>query len=278
MPSGNHGLSARSLAELALIVSRLARSVIDDSIVPSVGSLQSFWQNSRTLQQRWAKSLHGWTSADSPDVEFLENLAPRVFACEMLVRTWGTALVALDRRCGTDDLTYVARSAVVGLQQIRHGILSRLLGLPESMNDRVMQVDRLRRRCDRWTDLLIGPIAFKSDCFEFAFDTERSRDFGEEGSIADPATGPHPIEHLVSAGLRLTFLKHLSPANLEEPEFAGLTQSVLSSLPECAFHRDGSLRSSLEKRVEVSHRQIEHRPDFQLASLLSGQDHVAPRR
>ncbi len=262
MSSHHCGLSTKSLAELALVVSRVARSVLDESAVPSAASLRSFWQSSRSLQQRWMKILDDWTAAGTLDVELLERLAPRVLTCEMLVRTWSTVLAALDRRRGTKDLTHLTRNVVGGLMQIRHGVLSRLLEIPETEHRQVMNIDRLRRRCDRWTDLLVGPLAVGYDCFDFTFDRERARDFGEEGSIADPATGPHPIEHLVSAGLRLTFLQHLSAEPIEEPEFVDLTQSILSSIPHQAFHRDGSLRTLLEQRIAVSHQRLESRARF----------------
>ena len=200
----------------------------------------------------------------------LERLAPRVFACEMVVRTWGTILARLDLRREKDDLIRLSRNAVNGLLQIRNGILSRLLMVPDSSSGRLTEIDRLRRRCDRWTDLLLGPIATGCGCFEFAFDEERARDFGEEGRIADPGTGPHVVEHLVSAGLRLAFIQHLPIEEVDVPEFDCLARSILSNIPHQAFHRDGSLRTLLEQRIAASRMRPESKP------TLDSQ--VAPRR
>jgi hypothetical protein len=275
MSSQNCGLSARSLAELALIISRVARSVLDESAAPSPESLRLFWQSSRSLQQRWTKALDGWTADGALDVAFLERLAPRVFACEMAVRTWCTVLAALDRKQCRGDFTRLAHNVVGGLLQIRHGVLSRMLLIPVSEQDRVQGIDRMRRRCDRWTDLLTGPVAVRYDCFDFTFDRDRAQDFGEEGLVADPATGPHAIEHLVSAGLRLTFLQHLPVDPVEEPEFVGLTQSILANVPGQAFHRDGSLRTLLEQRIAVSHQRLESRAMVAIANPDGGNSTTA---
>ena len=266
MPRPNCGLSTRSLAELALVVSRVSRYLIDESVIPSTASLRLYWQSNRSLQRHWMIELDEWSALKTFDIERLGQLAARVFTCEMLVRTWSTILAGLDRRTGGDDLTRLARSAVSGLQQIRNGVLSRLLQIPGEASDRMLELDRLRRRCDRWTDLLLGPIAVECGCFEFAFDPERARDFGEEGLIADPASGPHPIEHLVSAGLRLTFIQHLSAESIDELEFVVLTQSILSNIPQQAFHRDGSLRTLLEQRIAASRRRLESRATLEFKS------------
>ena len=178
----------------------------------------------------------------------------------MVARIWSTVIASLDRRHGCDDdLIRLARSAVSGLLRIRNGILSRLLSVSEGQSTRVLELDRLRRRCDRWTDVLLGPIALQSECFEFAFDEGRARDFGEENRAANPTTGPNAAEHLVSAGLRLTFLQHLSDEPIDEPEIVRLTQSILSNIPSQSLHRDGTLLSLLEHRIAVSRQRLERR-------------------
>lgn len=276
MPSENCGLSARSLAELALVVSRMSRRILDESAVPCERSLRLFWRSTRALQQRWMMVLDDWTTSDDQDVVLLERLSSRVFTCEMLVRTWSTVLASLAHCQGSDDLTRLSRNAVNGLMQIRIGILSRLVTAPDADTNRLLEIDRMRRRCDRWTDLLLGHVAVKGNCFEFAVNEERAREFGEESLIADPATGPHVVEHLVSAGLRLTFVQYLTTSSFDEPEFVGLTQSILSSIPRQCFHQDGTLRSLLERRIAVSRRRNDERGCG--SAGIMGQDEEASKR
>ena len=155
MLSQRFGLSAKSLAELALVVSQAAPGILEETKAPSSESIRGFWQSNRLLQKRWMNELDAGTTARSHQIELFERLAPRVFTSEILIRTFSTLLCAFDRRLGTDDLTRVARNVISGLLQIRMMVLSRLLTVPENDHDRVQKIDRLRRRCDRWNDLLV---------------------------------------------------------------------------------------------------------------------------
>ncbi len=249
MRSAEAGLSVKSLVEVALLASRVGRGAIDDRCEPSPNSLRDFWQQTRELQKSWTSRLDAWSTEADLDLSQLAELATQLFSTELLARVWSTVLLGIDRQTGRDDLTRVARNAVGSLLQVRHAVMSRLLQLPGSSATRVAEIERLRRRCDRWTDLLIGNLAGSHDLFEFAFEVERARDFATESMDYDPSTGPNPVEHLVTAGLRMAFLGQLPETPLAEPAFRGLVQSILGGLPENAFHRDGSLRSVLERRV-----------------------------
>jgi len=249
MRSVEVGLSVKSLAEVALLVSRVGRCVIEDGHEPSPNSLREFWQQARTLQQYWTLQLDAWSAEADPELRQLVELGAELFVSELLTRVWSTVLLGIDRQTGRDDLSRVARNAVSGLLQVRHGVMSRLLQQPDSSASQVAEIERLRRRSDRWTDLLIGNLAGRHDLFEFAFDVERAKDFATESIEYNPATGPHPVEHLVAAGLRMAFLGQLPGTPLTEPAFQQLVQSILGALPQEAFHQDGSLRSVLERRV-----------------------------
>ncbi len=257
MSSQNRELSTRSLADLALIVSRVARNLLEESTVPSAASLRLFWECSRSLELQWTKTLDEWTDAGKFDIAQLERLAPRVFACELVVRTWSTVLARLDLQCHSRDLTTLARNVVNGLLRVRNRILSRLLSVPEVHQTRVLRLDRLRRRFDRWTDLLVGQVALNCDCVEFAFNRDRARDFGEDATLGSAQIA---AEQFVCAGLRLAFVQHLASEPVRELEFVGLSQSILTNIPHWAMHRDGSLRTLLEQQIAASRRRSEGRP------------------
>lgn len=260
------GLSVLSFADVALLASRVGRIVIENRSEPSPTSLREFWQQARALQQMWTRQLDAWTAESDPQLRQLSELATQVFACELMTRVWSTVLLGVDLQTGREDLTRVARNAVGGLLQVRHGVMSRLLQLPQEAEPHVTEIERLRRRCDRWTDLLIGNLVGDGEAFEFAFDVVRARDFAVESTEFDPSTGPHPVEHLVAAGLRMAFLGQLPETQLTEPAFLRLVQSILGALPQEAFHQDGSLKSLLERRV--SSRVF--RDKLMPASLLGG--------
>jgi hypothetical protein len=224
------GPSVRSIAEFVLVVSRRATGMHSPEVTPTVARLRSFWQNSRRLQRRWMIVLDEASQRGPARIEILEQLAPRVFVCEMLVRMWGTILASVDVRQGTEDLTTIARNVVNGIVQIRIRLLRALLDAPSSEHDRVLHIDRLRRKFDRWTDLFLGPIAVESECFEFTIDADRAREFGEDSRTDVTVKRSNVVEHFISAGARSMFFPLLSDELLEESEFAGLMRSLLPCL------------------------------------------------
>lgn len=268
MHSVETGFSVKSLVEVALLASRVGRCAIEDRCEPSPNSLRDFWQQTRELQKHWTSQLEAWSAEDDLELIQLAELSTHLFASELLTRVWSTVLLGIDQQTGRDDLSRVARNAVGSLLQVRHGVLSRLLQQPGSSSPQVAEIERLRRRCDRWTDLLIGNLAGRRDLFEFAFEVERARDFATESIEYDPATGPNPVEHLVTAGLRMAFLGQLPETPLAEPAFLRLVQSILGALPQEAFHRDGSLRSVLERRVSSRTLRDEPLPMSLLDALV----------
>ena len=181
----------------------------------------------------------------------LEQLAPHVFVCEMLVRLWGTLLAARDYRRGTDDLTVLSRNVVGGFLQVRHRLMSELTCFSESEFQRVSTLDKLRCKCDRWTDTLIGKLAVEQVCFEFSFDPERALDFAEK-SFEETPFSAHAVGHLFAEGLRMNFLQLLPAEQINEPEIANLMQSILSNVTSTSFRSDTAL---LQLRLTaVQHR------------------------
>lgn len=240
MPAVEQGLTVKSLAEIAWMLSRVGQHSIQNQTEPSPQALRQFWQSTRQLQQTWDEFLSSDTCLAADSKSHFEEVAAQVFTTEMLARVWGTILASIDRRTGRQDLTRIAANSVSGLLQIRQRLLTQLLKQNVS-GSWAADLDRLRRRCDRWTDLLIGNICGGEEVFQFAFDADRAKDFAEEA--AESGTTTRPVEYLIAAGVRLSFLGQLPNVTLDSPAFAALTQSVLTSVPEQAFEEDGTLPS-----------------------------------
>ena len=243
MPTVEPGLTVKSLAEVAWLVSQVGRRMIETQTEPSSAALRDFWQHTRQLQRDWDEFLDDDPFGTPTDTTRFEDMAAQLLTTELLARVWATILGGIDQRTGRRDLTRIATNAVSGLLQVRHRMLAQLLNPSAPAGPWAANLDRLRRRCDRWTDLLIGNICGRDDFFQFAFDPDRARDFAEESREQDPNS--HPVELLIAAGVRLSFLGRLPEVALPSPAFEGIIQSILGSIPEQAFHRDGSLRSQL---------------------------------
>lgn len=238
MPTVQPGLNVKSLAEVAWLVARLAPGMIQTHSTPPSTALREFWQSNRALQQHWDEFLDVQGSTIIEQTRF-EEVATQLFTTEMLARVWATLLGRLDEETGGNDLTRIAANSVSGLLQIRNRLVSCLL-LPEVPPAWGAEMDRLRRRCDRWTDLLIGKVCGGGDYFQFAMNPDRARDFAEEARAGDPCAPS--VELLVAAGVRLSFLGQLPEIGFDSPAFERLIQSILRCLPEVMFDQNGTLR------------------------------------
>lgn len=239
MPTVQPGLNVKSLAEVAWLASQVGRRMIAAQSPPTAPTLREFWQSTRALQQHWDELLDSLAPSDIATPQFKE-VATQLFTTEMLVRVWATILGRIDQNTGGNDLTRIVANAVSGLLRIRNRLVTLLLSpsVPAAWG---ADLDRLRRRCDRWTDLLIGTICGRDEFFQFAFNPDRARDFAEESREAGSSTS-HPVELLVAAGVRLSFLGQLPEVAFNSPAFEQLIRAILGSLPTAAFEQDGSLR------------------------------------
>jgi hypothetical protein len=240
MPAVEQGPTIKSLAEVAWLLSRVGQHSIQNHCEPSPLALKQFWQSARTLQQVWDEFLNSEACLEPDSQARFEEVAAQLFTTELVTRVWSTILAGIDLQTGKQDLTRIATNTVNGFLQVRHRLLSQLLKLDCSAAW-AGDLERLRRRCDRWTDLLIGNICGADEIFQFAFDVDRAKDFAEEAAESDETA--RPVEFLVAAGVRLSLLGQLPNVTLDSPAFEGLVQSIMGSVPEQAFLEDGTLSS-----------------------------------
>lgn len=213
--------------------------MIDLEAEPPAEALREFWQSTRQLQRSWDEALEGNPLSPITDTARFEEVLARLVTTELLARVWSTILGSIDQRTGRNDLTRIAANVISGLMQIRHRMLSRMVADNTVSTDWAAQQDRLRRRCDRWADLLIGNICGADEFFQFAVNPERARDFAEEAREGDA----RPVGLLVAAGVRLSFLGQLPEVTLDSPAFEQLIQSILGCIPEHVFQRNGLLQA-----------------------------------
>lgn len=263
MPEVTPNSTIKSLVEVAWLSTRVGQQIIADRVEPSSEALRGFWQSTRSLQQHWTKELDNWAFETDTELLQLEEISAQLFATELTSRVWATVLAGIDQQTGKNDLTRIATNVVSGLLQIRHRVMSLLMAVANNAESRVAAIERLRRKCDRWTDLLIGHIAGYDATFEFAFDVERARDFAEEYA-EESSVSRGTVNQLVATGLRLAFIGQLPDICLQEPAFDKLTKAILSSFPQSAVQPDEGFRSTVKlcdpDEDEANERPISEAP------------------
>jgi hypothetical protein len=244
-------MHARELIELAAIVSAHGPVLIRGCRRLSAAGVEEYWTASKCRLDRWGRSLTSFRDAvATPDCRAREASWPTVrgvleeiLATEILTRTWTAVLCGHDRHHGADEAGPIGRSVMIGHLEARHRVLALLVGGPGIDAEQAVKLNYLRRRCERWTDLLVGYLAGLHDVSEFAVDPQRARDFAVDLQFRSNLQGGRHAWPLVLASLRSAFRQGLSPMSPNADLNARIATSILGCFQPELFDSTGIFRS-----------------------------------
>lgn len=261
-------MNLRHTIELAALISAHSEHLLGRSApLPSV-PLQRFWNSSRKRLDRWLAALEEFAlELGAPpgtplqsSWDRIEPVIEEVFVTEVVTRVWGAVLTALDRTRGTQELEPLARNVLLGHLEARRRALGLMVtGAYVSPAD-VAQIDRKRRRIERWTDFLLGALVERFGVDDFAFDGERARDFGLEQRTRAASQQPGVVWDMILLSLRMAFPVDRARVSPNEDWHQEIVGSILACFPEEAFHPDGPFKSLLRCRIDRSGEQAEGPP------------------
>ena len=263
-------MNLRQTVEIAGLVSAYNFPVIERGAALPSDRLQRYWTASRKRQGQWKTELdqagRDLAAAPARDVPAVWNrITPtleEIYSTEMLTRVWGATLVAVDRVRRTTEAEPLARNVMLGHMEARHGALELMVRASHVPLADMARLDRIRRRIERWTDLLLGHLVERFGLDDFAFDAERAVDFGSEQIGRDSALRPEQVWDLLLLSLRMAFPVTTAgplPRAALQIEIVG---TVLGCFPEDAFHQEGAFKTATYNRIIRSGDHAERHPRF----------------
>jgi len=261
-------VNQRLVAEFTALVAAQAPLIIEGTAPLAEGPLCVYWQHSKTLWPRRRRELEELCS--QRETEAALDRIPKVIATasdllvgELLTRVAGAVLTACDRRQRLRRGEPIARNVLAVHQQCRASVLRLLLHSTSLPADQLAELDRLRRRVERWVDLLLGPLVvhYGDELSEFAFDPRRAREFGEEQSQARFQSISQPRWSFLLAGLRSAFPSNSAAISQSDPTMP-ILRSVMALFPDTVFQTDGPIQSLRQSRVARSSEQTEGPPEL----------------
>lgn len=211
------------LAETALPWAEAAPEIAD-------ASLFELWDRGRQLAREWQRRLDLLKSQPvrslslEPDL-LLATLTYEVLAIEIPTRLIASICAVIDRRRERPEYRPIVEHALFSGQHVRHQLLTLIL----QRGDRAAALDRFRRRCERWTDLLLGPLLVRFGIAAYAHDPRRSWEFGED-QLAD--TPLDVSQHLVRPSFLAAFQGQAGQSPIQAESGALYLQSLLALVPE----------------------------------------------
>lgn len=244
-------MHARELVELAAIVSAHGPVLVRGTERLSTTAVEQYWTASKCRLDRWGRSLKDFASDARHAAEprrraqwpLLRGVLEEILTGEVLTRVWTAVLCAYDRHHGGNDAEAVARSVLIGHLEARHRVLTMLVRGPGIQPEQAVKLNHLRRRAERWTDLLVGYLSGLHDVSEFAVDPARARDFAEDLQYQCHLKGGRHAWPLVLASLRAAFRHALGSVSPNADLNAKIANSILSCFQPELFDSTGLFRS-----------------------------------
>lgn len=245
----------RDLLELAALAAQHADPLLACRQAMSVGALHQYWSASKARGNRWSRTLGSFSQAAAGEHVrpaawcYTRDVVQEILASETLTRVWGAILAAHDQRHGKDEAQPVARAVLLGHLEARQRATSLILTAAAVPVADAVTLNRLRRRAERWTDLLIARVMQTHDVRSWAHDAERAADFCDELNFDQRRRGDELAWQLSLAAFRgawLSAARHDSPnADLN----GRLADAILGSLPNDCYDDLGLLRGAWLARL-----------------------------
>jgi hypothetical protein len=270
-------MHARQLVEVAALVASHGPVLVEGKAVISHSALEQYWATSKCRCDRWLRSVKRLASFDAADPELraasaaeVRPLLEEIFLSEMVLRVWTAILYAYDRRRGSNDAEPVAQNVLATHLEVRTRALVLLVHSPLLDGEEAVLLNRMRRRMERWTDLLLGHLHGDYDVSELGFDAARVIEFSTDLKRQPRSAARRQAWGLTLAALRLAFERGLAEESPNTIANHDIAASILACFPSDAFESTGMLRKLW--LVRMSHATDD--AQGMIASLLEN----APRR
>ncbi|MBW3543368.1 MAG: hypothetical protein KY476_24200 [Planctomycetes bacterium] len=220
-------MKPRLLIEIAALAAAGAEEALANSSDALAAAARDFWQHSRRLHAQWLREL-----AAAEKSRDAEGLIREVLTAELLTRLWAAMTAAADESSGM-GLASLGRHVFHSHLEARRRCLELLIRLPHAA---AQPLDVLRRRAERWCDVLVGGLVRRYGVDEFAFDPRRAVDFARDQRRVDAGSGPDTMWTLVLAGLRLSFPDSLPPL-ADSAELSAIAACTVKTFGQCSEGR-----------------------------------------
>lgn len=251
-------LTLRQIAETAAFASARSNFLIESTAAVSEQHLHDYWKCSRGRTMDWLRVLDGLISeanVTAPDNhsrlwKMAEPVIAEVFVSEILTRVWAAVLTASDLHRKQSIGSPIARNTLKSHTEARNRSLALMAGGLQVSMSAMSQVDRLRRKSERWSDLLIGHLVLNYQLDDFAFESNRCIEFGQSQMREIISATDEPVWEFVLAGVRLAFSPFDDLSAPSDVWNRRVVRAVLGSFPAESFDDAGTFKTVRRARIE----------------------------
>jgi hypothetical protein len=272
-------MHARDLVEVAGIVASGGPQIVRATGVLAAAQLERYWAASKCRLENWHRALKRAAAEpagfDRDETLELRATLDEIFVSEMLTRVWTAVLCLRGRRQGTNLEEALARNVLDSHLEVRTRALALLVGGRLGPRQ-AAALNRVRRRAERWTDVLVGGLVGEGEVGEFAFDAERAADFAAHLAQRRDEAGGRQAWRLTLVSLRNAFQVGLCPLAANAEANGRVTASILGCFPDELYDSTGLFASLWMVRLSAVASDAQGliddllRPEAQASDAASG--------
>lgn len=244
-------MQARELVELAAVIAANGPQLIASSAPVSSTALRQYWTASKSRLDRWYRSLKEHTATPGQHWTQLRPVLDEILTGEVLTRVWTAVVCSHERQGGARDAEPLMRSVLIGHLEARNRVLSLIVDSSAVSLQAAVALNQLRRRAERWTDLLLGYLGPDCDVGEWAFDSVRAQDFADDWAGETRSASRRQAWKLLMASLRAGFLDPTAKPSPNADLNTQIATSILASLDPQLFDSTGPMRSLWITRLSI---------------------------
>jgi len=256
-------MHACELLDVATLVTTHAPHLLASARRLSEAGLLDYWEASKCQLDRWGGKLRasprraGKRAAREEELRTLLPIAQEVLAGEVLTRIWNAVTRAHDALYRQQEAEPLTRSVLLGHLEARHRVLKLVSESGFTGSPQDDQLNRLRTRCERWTDVMLAYLSVLHACEDLAFDRARMRDFaesfgrGRRHAIADASWG------LTAGSLRSSFRSYFAGPSPNAELNARIARSILACFPSDTLDATGIASSLWTARLTQNMRDMQ---------------------
>lgn len=245
------------LAELASLLAHQSPGLFAMRTTLREDSLTRYWVQSRQRLYKWHDGLAHYTALENAGRSLAisdwwkshESMLEEILVSEILMRVFAAIGTGLDFVKSQREVEPVTHSVFVSHLEARNRVLQLLLFGRGGSVIQTVQLNRLRRASERWTDRLLAPIIGQHVRAKvYAFDITRALAYASEWQSETDANVRSTAAWLGHAAMRSVLESRVGAAVASPLANREVSQSILSCLPADCFDSLGLMRSASSLR------------------------------